>query len=153
AYFQKMSKSCLPNPQEVGGPLSKQFPSSCIKSTNNHVEKMTKQMIAKGAKRIGKARRISFVLLTSFSSHVHCTSPTPSHVQLWAERQRELSARVLQRGAVVITKKCGDHEIFTTKISIMGFSAISRNSEARKFGAVYGIYHQISYFDPFCMPV
>ena len=60
AYFQKMSKSCLPNSQEVGGPLSKQLPSSCIKSANNHVEKMTKQMIAEGAKGIGKAR-LSFV--------------------------------------------------------------------------------------------
>ena len=47
AYFQKMNKSCLPNPQ---GPLSKQLPSSCIESANNHVEEVTKQMTTEGAK-------------------------------------------------------------------------------------------------------
>ena len=40
AYFQKTSKSCLPNPQ---GPLSKQLPSSCIESANKHVEELAKQ--------------------------------------------------------------------------------------------------------------
>ena len=37
-YFQKTSKSCLPNPQ---GPLSKQFPSFCFESSNNNVEVVT----------------------------------------------------------------------------------------------------------------
>ena len=40
AYFHKMSKSCLPNPQ---GPLSKQLPSSCIESANKHVEELAKK--------------------------------------------------------------------------------------------------------------
>ena len=35
-------------------------------------------------------------------------------VQLWAEQQRQLSAWCC--GVVVITKKCGDHEIFIMKI-------------------------------------
>ena len=47
AYFQRTSKSCLPNPQ---GPLSKQLPSSCIESANNHVEEVTKQTTTEGAK-------------------------------------------------------------------------------------------------------
>ena len=40
AYFQKMSKRYLPNLQ---GSLSKQHPSFCIESANNHVEEMAKQ--------------------------------------------------------------------------------------------------------------
>ena len=49
AYFQKTSasKTCLPNPQ---GPLSKQLPSSCIESANDHVQKVTEQTVAEGAK-------------------------------------------------------------------------------------------------------
>ena len=47
AYFQKTSKSCLPNPR---GPLSKQLPSSCIESANNHVEEVAKQTTTEGAK-------------------------------------------------------------------------------------------------------
>ena len=41
AYFQKKSKSCLPNPQ---GPLSKQLPCSCIESANKHFEQLAKQL-------------------------------------------------------------------------------------------------------------
>ena len=50
AYFQKTSKSCLPNPQ---GPLSKQLPCSCIGSANKHVEELAKQttIVAKSGKR------------------------------------------------------------------------------------------------------
>ena len=126
-----MNKSCLPNPQ---GPLSKQHTSSCIESANNHVEEMVKQTTAKGAK--DRKRGPYKSCLVSFSSYyLHCTSPTLSHVQLWAERQRELSARVLRRGSnheknVAITK------FLSRKFSIMEFSAISRNFEPRKFGAI-----------------
>ena len=67
AYFQKTSKSCLPNPQ-------------------------------------GR----------------------PFFLQLWAERQRELSARASPLGGI-ITKKCSDHEIFITKIFFHGiFSSFTK---------------------------
>ena len=50
AYFEKTSKSCLPNPQ---GPLSKQLPSSCIESANQQVEELAKQttIVGKSGKR------------------------------------------------------------------------------------------------------
>ena len=131
AYFQKMSKSCLPNPQ---GPLSKQLPSSCIESANNHVEEMAKQTTAEGAK--GRKRGPYKSCLVSFSSYyLHCTSPTPSHVQLWAERQCELSARVLRRG--------GNHEkmwrsrnFYHENFQLWDFQQFHENFEPRKFGAI-----------------
>ena len=57
-YFQKMSQSCLPNPQ---GPLSKQLPLSCIESANNHVEEMAKHMTAEDTKDREREARISLV--------------------------------------------------------------------------------------------
>ena len=65
AYFQKMNKSCLPNPQ---GPLSKQHTSSCIESANNHVEEMAKQTTAEGAK--DRKRGPYKSCLVSFSSYL-----------------------------------------------------------------------------------
>ena len=126
-----MNKSCLPNPQ---GPLSKQHTSSCIESANNHVEEMAKQTTAKGAK--DRKRGPYKSCLVSFSSYyLHCTSPTPSHVQLWAERQRELSARVLRRG--------GNHEkmwrsrkYYHENFQLLDFQQFHENFEPRKFGAI-----------------
>ena len=72
-----MSKSYLPNLQ---GSLSKQYPSSCIESANNHVEEMSKQTTTEGAK--GGKRGPYKSCLVSFLFIIAC-------VQLWAERQRD----------------------------------------------------------------
>ena len=149
-----MSKSCWPNPQ---GPLFKQLPSSCIESANNYVEKMTKHTIAEGSK--GRKGGLYKSCLVSYSSHytsiggeciIYGTSPIPTHMQLWAERH--VNCPHWCCGAVVITKKCGDHEILSWKFSIMGFSAISRNFEPRKFGAIryYWKYDALVCSAPYC---
>ena len=51
AYFQKTSKSCLPNPQ---GRPNNFFLLVAIESANNHVEEVAKETTAEGAK--GKKR-------------------------------------------------------------------------------------------------
>ena len=105
--FRKWKKkSCPPNPQ---GPLSKQHTSSCIESANNHVEEMAKQTAAEGAK--GRKRGSS--CLVSFSST--CTVLAQRRATFncgWSD----VNCLHGCYGAAVITKKCGDHEIFITKI-------------------------------------
>ena len=49
------------------------------------------------------------------------------------------------RRAAVITKKCSDHEIFITKISFMGFSAVSRNFWTTKIWS-YTVVHVVVTF-------
>ena len=92
---------------------------TCIESANNHVEETAKQTTAEGAK--GRKRGPYKLCLVSFSSYyLHCTSPTPSHVQskisIIFGRSDNVSCLHGCCGAVVITKICGDHEIFITKI-------------------------------------
>ena len=51
-------------------------------------------------------------------------------MKLWAERQRELSVR-----AVVVMKKCGDHEIFITKFGIFSdFMKILKHENLELYG-------------------
>ena len=126
-----MNKSCLPNPQ---GPLSKQHTSSCIESANNHIEEMVKQTTAEGAK--DRKRGPYKSCLVSFSSYyLHCTCPTPSHVQLWAERQRELSAWVMRRGGIH-EKMWRSRNFYHENFQLWDYQQFHKKFEPRKFGAI-----------------
>ena len=96
-----------------------------------HVEEIVKQTTAEGTK--GRKKVLSSFFLFIL---VHRTSPTPSHVQLWAEWQRESSARVLWHG--------GNHEkmwwswnFCHKNFQSWDFQQFQENFEPRKFGAIW----------------